>query len=101
MLAYYEEREQQLTQALAQEWIDRGQKAKQVEDHDAQIKRIEHRLDEITRMKQAEKSRIEEEQKRQAEKPASPDKDKSEIVEPCAPGEAAGGIQGDNAPPKE
>ncbi len=98
MLAYLEERKNQLTQALAQAWVDYGQAAKQAEDQQAQIKRIEHRLDEITRMEQAEKARLEEEKKKQAGKQPSPDKDKSEIVEPCAPGEVAGGKQRDNEP---
>jgi len=54
MLKYYEKRKQELTQALAQEWITRGQAAKKVEEADSQIKRIEHRLDEIERAIQTE-----------------------------------------------
>lgn len=54
MLEYYEKRKAELAQALAQEWITRGQAAKKVEEADSQIKRIEHRLDEIERAIQAE-----------------------------------------------
>jgi len=54
MIEYREKRKQELAQALAQEWITRGQAAKKVEEADSQIKRIEHRLDEIERAIQAE-----------------------------------------------
>lgn len=56
MLEYYEKRKAELAQALAQEWITRGQAAKKLEEADSQIKRIEHRLDEIERAIQAEKA---------------------------------------------
>lgn len=98
MLAYYEKRKQELIQALAQEWIDRGQAAKQVEDHDAQIQRIQHRMDEVSRAITAQKAAIEEDKKRGAEKQATTDKAGPEIVQPCASGEATGALESDSAP---
>ena len=101
MSDYYENRKSELTNALAQEWIKRGQAAHHVELADEQIKRIEHRMDEIDRAIQAEKQAAEEVKGKSVEKPTAPDKGKPEIVQPDAPGEAAGTLQGDDTPPAD
>jgi len=52
---YSETRLAELNNALAGQWLKRGQAAKEVEDTDKQIACISHRIDEVSRAAQAEK----------------------------------------------
>lgn len=64
---YREQRKEELQQALAQQWIKRGQASRDIQDADEQIGRISHRLDEIGRAELTEQ-----EEKKKAKKPDQP-----------------------------
>ena len=70
---YSETRLTALNNVLAEQWLKRGQAAKDVEDADRQISCISHRIDEVSRAVQAEKDtevrrKAEEEERLKAEK---------------------------------
>lgn len=52
-----ESRKQELVSELIRVWAHRGQAARDVEEDDKKITRLEHRLDELARLEQAEKEK--------------------------------------------